>query len=108
VIWKLIKIKFQVLLVALVVVAAHAQSADVVQSAFEPNENGYEFNYKLSDDTERKETAQSAPQSAPDSDDGGTEAQGSYGFKSPEGRSIKVVYTGGKDGFKPKVVFERR
>jgi len=63
-----------------------------------PGDGTYKWAYETSDGTQQEQTGELESGPLEDGTDGEYEAvQGSYSYKTPEGRTVMVTYTAGKD-----------
>ena len=61
---------------------------------------GYRYSYEQSDGHKKEETAVLTNQGT---EDEALEVTGSYTYQTPDGKTYRVDYTAGKDGFKPTI-----
>ncbi|CRK95979.1 CLUMA_CG009420, isoform A [Clunio marinus] len=99
--------KFMIALAVLVACACAAPQAPVETVRFvnDIQEDGYNFAYETSDGQKRDETGtlKDAPPTEDNPNAKAIDIVGSYEFTSPEGKTYRVEYTSGVNGFLPKV-----
>jgi hypothetical protein len=99
--------KFMIVFALFVACAFAAPQAPVETLKFvnDIQESGYNFLYETSDGQKRDETGtlKDAPPTPENPNNKVIDIIGSYEFTSPEGRTYRVEYTSGVNGFLPKV-----
>ncbi|XP_070496687.1 endocuticle structural glycoprotein SgAbd-5-like [Chironomus tepperi] len=99
------KLMIVLALFAACAIAAPQQPVETLKFVNDIQEGGYNFLYETSDGQKRDETGQlkDAPPTPENPNNKVIDIFGSYEFTSPEGRTYRVEYTSGVNGFLPKV-----